>query len=149
MGADKARRQSRPFDVCHNLSRMPYVEQPADIDGRVPILTMICRVYRKLQKLRPSPSSSSSSSSSSSCNPAAFTARRCSLAPDKRWDEPMTYCATLTTQHMRVCKGLELAACIRVRSIPAAMPHDKLSQVPRVSCVSAVSNVYVACPVNE
>jgi len=41
MGVGKARRQSRPFDVCHNLSRMPYVEQPADIDGQVPIIIII------------------------------------------------------------------------------------------------------------
>jgi hypothetical protein len=34
------------------MSRIPYAEQPADIDGRVPISTMICLVHwKKLRKL--------------------------------------------------------------------------------------------------
>jgi hypothetical protein len=52
-GANEAQRpRVIPLDVYHNLSRIPYAAQPADIDSRVPISTVICLVYRKkLRKL--------------------------------------------------------------------------------------------------
>jgi len=41
-----------PLDVYHNLSRIPYAAQPADIDSRVPISTVICLVHgKKLREL--------------------------------------------------------------------------------------------------